>query len=149
VRLHLHRSYVYAFDIGTLGPKISQAVHQKQHYVPYYLSIVLILSIKYALGIISMFFTLVRCSIVLLVFLLTYCIHVSYLMSKFIAFLNVFSCPTRNVPYGNFVYYEIWDFHFFFIWYCILFKYIMFDSKCPKCHTRFFLFCLIFLVSTI
>jgi hypothetical protein len=75
--------------------------HQKQHYVPYYLSIVLILSIKHAFGIINMFFTLVRCSIVLLMFLLTYCIHVSYLMSKFIAFLNVFSCPTRNVPYGK------------------------------------------------
>ncbi len=75
--------------------------HQKQYYVPYYLSIVLILSIKYAFGIISMFFTLVRCSIILLMFLLTYCIHVSYLMSKFIAFLNVFSCPTRNVPYGK------------------------------------------------
>jgi hypothetical protein len=75
--------------------------HQKQHYVPYYLSIVLILSLKYAFGIISMFFTLVRHSIVLLMFLLTYCIHVSYLVSKFIAFLNVFSCPTRNVPYGK------------------------------------------------
>jgi hypothetical protein len=46
------------------------------------------------------------------------------------------------------VYYEIWDFHIFFIWYHILFKYIMFDSKCPKCHSCFFLFCLIFLVST-
>ncbi len=76
-------------------------VHQKQHYVPYYLSIVLLLSLKYAFGIISMFFTLVRCSIVLLMFLLTYCIHVSYLMSKFIAFLNVFLCLTRNVPYGK------------------------------------------------
>jgi hypothetical protein len=67
--------------------------HQKQHYVPYYLSIVLILSIKYTFEIISMFFTLVRCSIVLLMFLLTFC--------KFIAFLNVFSCPKRNVPYGK------------------------------------------------
>jgi hypothetical protein len=76
-------------------------LHQKQHYVPYYLSIVPILSIKYAFGIISMFFTLVRCPIILLMFLLTYCIHVSYVMSKFIAFLIVFSCPTRNVPYGK------------------------------------------------
>ncbi len=120
--------------------------HQKQHYVPYYLSIVLILSIKYAFGIISMFFTLVRCSIVLLVFLLTYCIHVSYLMSKFIAFLNIFSCPTRNVSYGKS--WLLWNsglLHFF-VWYRILFKYIMFDSKCPKCHSCFFL---IFLVSTI
>jgi hypothetical protein len=82
------------------GPP-KKCTHQKQHYATYYLSIVLILSIKYAFGIISMFFTLVRCSIVLLMFLLTYCIHVSYLMSKFIAFLNIFSCPTRNVPYGK------------------------------------------------
>ncbi len=46
------------------------------------------------------------------------------------------------------VYYEIWDFHIFFIWYCILFKYIMFNSRCLKFSTHFFLFCLIFLVST-
>jgi hypothetical protein len=39
--------------------------HQKQHYVPYYLSIVFFLSLKYAFGIISMFFTLVRYSIIL------------------------------------------------------------------------------------
>ncbi len=110
----------------------------------------LVLSIKYAFGIISMFFTLVRCSIVLLMFLLTYCIHVSYLMSKFIAFLNVFSCPTRNVPYGKSC--LLWNLglsHFFFVWYRILFKYIMFDSKCPKWHSRFFSFFQIFLVSTI
>jgi hypothetical protein len=91
-------------DIATEVSMLSSYLacpHQKQHYVPYYLSIVIILSHKYAFGIISMFFTLVRCSIVLLIFLLTYCIHVSYLMSKFIAFLNVFSCPTRNVPYGK------------------------------------------------
>ncbi len=75
--------------------------HQKQHYVPYCLSIVLILSLKNAFWIISMLFTLVRCSIILLRLLLTYCIHVSYLMSKFIAFLYIFSCPLRNVPYGK------------------------------------------------
>ncbi len=39
--------------------------HQKQHYVPYYLSNLFFLSLKYAFGIISMFFTLVRCSIIL------------------------------------------------------------------------------------
>ncbi len=94
---------------------VTKLRHQKQHYVPYYLSIVLILSIKDVFGIISMFFTLVRCSIVLLMFLLTYCIHVSYLMSKFIAFLNIFSCPTRNVPYGKTC--LLWNLglsHFFF-----------------------------------
>jgi hypothetical protein len=76
-----------------------QGVHQKQHSVPCYLNIVLNLSLKYAFGIISMFFTLVRCSIVSLSLLLTYCIHVSYFMTEFIAFLYVFSCPMRNVPY--------------------------------------------------
>ncbi len=121
-------------------PRSDNRHHQKQHYVPYYLSIVLILSIKYAFGIISMFFTLVRCSIVLLMFLLTYCIHVSYLMSKFIAFLNTFSCPTRNVPYGKSCLLWNWGYLHFFVWYRILFKYIMFDSKCPKCHSRFFSF---------
>ncbi len=139
-----HPRYVIVTFHSTLN-----SLHQKQHYVPYYLSIVLILSLKYAFGIISMFFTFVRCSIVLLMFLLTYCIHVSYLMSEFIAFLNVFSCPTRNVPYGKSC--LLWNLGLshFFVWYRILFKYIMFDSKCPKCHTNFFLFCLIFLVSTI
>ncbi len=88
-------------NFSLLSQKDSLSPHQKQHCVPYYLSIVLILSLKYAFGIISMFFTLVRCSIVLLMLLLTYCIHVSYRMFKFIAFLNVFSCPTRNVPYGK------------------------------------------------
>jgi hypothetical protein len=46
--------------------------HQKQHYVPYYLSIVFFLSLKYAFGIISMFFTLVRCSIIFPMLFLTY-----------------------------------------------------------------------------
>jgi hypothetical protein len=39
--------------------------HQKQHYVPYYLSNLFLLSLKYAFGIISMFSTLIRCSIIL------------------------------------------------------------------------------------
>jgi hypothetical protein len=46
--------------------------HQKQHYVPYYLSIVFFLSLKYAFGIISMFFTLVRGSIILSRLFFTY-----------------------------------------------------------------------------
>ncbi len=51
---------------------LAQSHHQKQHYVPYYLSIVFFLSLKYAFGIISMFFTLVRCSIILSRLFLTY-----------------------------------------------------------------------------
>ncbi len=50
-----------------VGQKIlvrNKGIHQKQHYVPYYLSN-FFLSLKYAFGIISMFFTLVRCSIIL------------------------------------------------------------------------------------
>ncbi len=38
------------------------------------------------------------------------------------------------------VYYKIWNFCIFFVLYRIFFKFIMFCSKCPKCHTRFFLF---------
>ncbi len=115
--------------------------HQKQHFVPYYLSIVLILSLKYAFGIISMFFTLVRCSIILLRFILTYCIHVAYLMSKFSAFLYVISCSTKNVPYGkSFLLQNLGLLHLFFVWYRILFKFIMFDSKCPKMSPPFFCF---------
>jgi hypothetical protein len=52
--------------------------HQKQHYVSYYLSIVFILSLKYAFGIISMFFTLVRCSIILSRLFYT-CLHLCFL----------------------------------------------------------------------
>jgi hypothetical protein len=98
---HLHKLKHVFIRLLDAGLKIQATKHQKQHYVPYYHSIVLILSLKYAFGIISMFFTLVRCSIILFRLLLTYCIHVSYLMSKFITFLYVFSCPLRNVPYGK------------------------------------------------
>jgi hypothetical protein len=80
---------------------MTKTLHQKQHYVPYYLSIVFFLSLKYAFGIISMFFTLVRCSIILSRLFLT-CLHPCFLpMSKFIKFPYVFSCLTRNVPYGK------------------------------------------------
>jgi hypothetical protein len=58
-----------AAAIVTATATATSTAHQKQHYVLYYLSIVLILSIKNAFGITSMFFTLVRCSIVLLMFL--------------------------------------------------------------------------------
>ncbi len=40
-------------------------------------------------------------------------------------------------------------FAFFFVLYCTLFEFIMVYSKCPKCHTSFFPFCLILLVSTV
>jgi hypothetical protein len=54
-------------------------------------------------------------------------------------------CTTSHVPQemshmASLVYYKIWDFFIFFVWYRILFKFIMFDFKCPKCHTRFYVF---------
>ncbi len=63
--------------------------HQKQHYVPYYLSIVFILSLKYAFGVISMFFTLVRCSIILLRLFLT------YLHPCFLPYVQIYQISVR------------------------------------------------------
>ena len=63
-------------------------LHQKQHYVPYYLSIVFFLSLKYAFGIISMFFTLVRCSIILSMLFLT-CLHSCFLPNVQIYWISV------------------------------------------------------------
>jgi hypothetical protein len=48
--------------------------------------------------------------------------------------------PREMSHMASLVYYKIWDFCFFFVLYCILFKFIMFYSKCPKFHTRYFLF---------
>jgi hypothetical protein len=65
---------------------------------------------------------------------LTLCPNISY-------FRTSFHVPQEMSHMASLVYYKIWDFyHFFFVLYCILFKFIMFYSKCPKCHTRFFLF---------
>jgi hypothetical protein len=63
-------------------------------------------------------------------------------------------CTSSHVPREMFhmaslVYSKIWDFCIFFVLYCTLFKFIMVYSKCPNCHTRFFSFCLILLVSTV
>ncbi len=116
-------------------------LHQKQHYVPYYLSIVFFLSLKYAFGIISMFFTLVRCSIILLRLFLTY-LHPCFLPYVQIYRISVHllmsheKCPIWQVLFII----KFGTFAFFPILYCILFKFIMFYSKCPKCHTRIFLF---------
>ncbi len=54
-------------------------------------------------------------------------------------------CMSSHVPQkmshmASLVYYKIWDFCIFFVLCCILFKFIMFYSKCPKCNTRFFFF---------
>jgi hypothetical protein len=63
--------------------------HQKQHYVPYYLSIVFFLSLKYAFGVISMFFTLVRCSVILFRLFLT------YLHPCFVPYVQIYRISVR------------------------------------------------------
>jgi hypothetical protein len=125
-------------------------IHQKQHYVPYHLSIVFLLSLKHAFGVISMFFTLVRCSIILSRLFLT------YLHPCFLPYVRIYQisirllmshekCPIWQVLFIL----KFGTFTFFFVLYFTLFKFIMVYSKCPKCHTRFFSFCLILLVSTV
>ncbi len=107
------------------------------------------LSLKYAFGIIRMFFTLVRCSIILSRLFLTYlhpCFlpHVRIFQISIHLLMSHKKCPIWQVlhvlKFGTFT---------FFVLYCTLFKFIMVYSKCPKCHTCFFPFCLILLVSTI
>jgi hypothetical protein len=63
--------------------------HQTQHYVPYYLSIVFVLSLNYAIGIISMFFPLVRCSIILSRLFLT------YLHPCFLPYVQIYQISVR------------------------------------------------------
>jgi hypothetical protein len=123
--------------------------NQKQHYVPYYLSIVFFISQicfrdhKYV-------FTLVRCSIILSRLFLTY-LHPCSL--PYVQIYQIFvrllmsheKCPIWQVLFVL----KFGTFNFFFVLYCTLFKFIMVYSKCPKCHTHFFPFCLILLVSTI
>ncbi len=130
---------VMAVATATAMPRAM--AHQKQHYVPYYLSIVFFPSLKYAFGFISMFFTLVRCSIILSRLFLT------YLHPCFLPYVQIYqiSVPLlmsykKMSHMASLVYYKIWDFRIFFVLYCILVKFIMFYSKCPKCHTHFFLF---------
>jgi hypothetical protein len=67
----------------------SVRVHQKQHYFPYYLSIVFYLSLKYAFGIMSMFFSLVRCSIILSRLFLT------YLHPCFLPYVRIYQISVR------------------------------------------------------
>ncbi len=65
---------------------------------------------------------------------LTLCPNLSNFWTSF--YMSHKKCPTLQVlfiiKFGTIAF-------FFFVLYCILFKFIMFYSKCPKCHTRFFL----------
>ncbi len=104
------------------------------------------LSLKYAFGIISMFFTLVRCSIILSRLFLTY-LHPCFLPYVQIYWISVRllmsheKCPIWQVLFII----KFGTFTFFFVLYCILFNFIMFYSKCLKCHTCFFVFVYYFL----
>ncbi len=68
--------------------EVTPTLHQKQHYVLYYLSIVF-LSLKYAFGIISMFFTLVWCSIILSRLFL------AYLHPCFLPYVQIYQISVR------------------------------------------------------
>ncbi len=99
------------------------------------------LSLKYAFGIISMFFTLVRCSIILSRLFLTY-LHpcfLPYVQNYQILVRLLMShekCPIWQVLFII----KFGTFAFFFVLYCTLFKLILFYSKRPKNVTPVFLF---------
>ncbi len=115
-----------------------KTLHQKQHYVPYYLSIVCFLSLKYAFGIIGMFFTLVKCSIILSRLFLTY-LHPCFL--PYVQIYQISVCllmSHKKCPIWQALFIlKFVTFAFFFLLCCTLFNFIMVYSKCPKCHTRF------------
>ncbi len=130
-------------DCANLGNKVTAKItnHPKQHYVPYYISIVFFLSLKYAFGIISMFFTLVMCSIILARLFLTllhpcFLPHVQIYSISVRLLMSLEKCPIWQVLYII----KFGTFAFFFVLYHILFKFIMFYFKCPKCHTPVFSF---------
>jgi hypothetical protein len=88
-----------------------------------------------------MFFTLVRCSIILSRLFLT------YLHPCFLPYIQIYQISIRLLMSHEKC--TIWQvlfilkfgtFTFLFVLYCTLFKFIMVYSKCPKCHTRFFSF---------
>ncbi len=114
-RVKLYQQVEPATRYCSLMYSFLDSEHQKQHYVPYYLSIVLILSIKYAfwdhkyvfhLG--KVFYRLVDVSFNLLhpcflPYVQIYCISECLRMSHK-------KCPHMV----SLVYYEIWDFQIFF-----------------------------------
>ncbi len=56
-------------------------------------------------------------------------------------FLTSSHVPWEMSHMASLVYFKNWDFCiFFFVLYRIFFKFIIFYSKCPKCHSRFFPF---------
>ncbi len=122
-----------------------------------------------------MFFTLVRCSIIMSRFLSTY-LHPCFLPYVWIYWISVRllmsqeKCPILQVlfilKFGTFAFFfrivlyslqvhngllqtSKMSHLFFSLLYCTLFKFIMVYSKRPKCHTCFFPFCLILLVSNV
>ncbi len=124
--------------------------HQKQHDVPYDLSIVFFLSLKYAFGIISMFFTLVRCSIILSRLFLTY-LHLCFL-----PYVQIYQISVRLLMSHEKC--SIWQVLFIlkFGTFTFFFRIVLYSLQIhnvllqmSKMSHPFFPFCLILLVSTV
>ncbi len=64
-------------------------------------------------------------------------------------FLTSFHVPREMSHMASLVYSKIWDLCIFFCIVLYSLQVLMVYSKCPKCHTRFFPFCLLLLVSTV
>ncbi len=127
-----------------------QQQHQKQHYVPYYLSIVCFLSLKYAFGIISMLFTLVRCSIILSRLFLTY-LHPCFLpyVRIYQFFVRLLMSHEKCLIWQVLFIIKFATFAFFF---CIVLYSLQVHNvllQMSKMLHPFFPFCLILLVSTV
>jgi hypothetical protein len=73
-------------SVLAVGVAVAVAVHQKQHYVPYYLSIVFFLSLKYAFGIISTFFTF---------FIILSRLFLTYLHPCFLPYVRIYQISIR------------------------------------------------------
>ncbi len=114
------------------------SVHQKQHYVPYYLSIVFYFisqicfwDHKYVFHLGKVFYHLVRVIFNLSASMfLTLCPN----LSNFCSSSHV---PREMSHMASLVYSKIWDFQFFFVLYCTLFKFIMVYSKSKMSHPFF------------
>jgi hypothetical protein len=124
----------------TLVCSLNLIVHQKQHYVPYYLSIVFFISQicfwdhKYVFHLGKVFYHLVKAILNLFASMfLTLC-------PNLLNFRTSSHVPQEMSHMASLVYSKIWDFCIFFVLYCTLFEFIMVYSKCLKCHTHFFPF---------
>jgi hypothetical protein len=146
----MESGYILEELFSQKGSTAEDAKHQKQHYVPYYLSIVFFLYLKYAFGIISMIFTLVRCSIILSRLFLT------YLHPCFAPYVQIYQISVRllmshaKCPIWQVLF--IIKFGTFAFFFCIVPYSLQVHNvqlQTSKMSHPFFPFCLILLVSTI